>query len=520
MEKTFTVAHNNDKSKSLQIRPSLIVNNMSTSKINKTNVFHCPNCKRLFSKQCSLKLHLPSCRRMHVAAEDSHYEVNYHPLRSCHYITDNNFSLNNDEYSNSGDNHHSNDYIDDSNLFSDNSSVLSENFDHADRFITSYVEAQQQQSTAASKLQIKLNHLINCHKAPLKLYDDIVNLFNKYISSNNFNRYARLKSRKSFLKANETTYNVTHLRPKHKNVVLTDGSEVTVPVFDAKSMILDLITNPATMNIRNIAAGYDMFIGNVNETLPENQCYGEIHMGNQWVPARNRYCTNNEMPIALIIFGDKSHTDLHGSLSLTPIIFTLTFFNQSARNTTNFWRPLAYIPNLSYGKNKADKRPTSEKIQDEHICLSVAFGSIKDIHRSGGFYATVMGRAVKIKVWIHYFIGDTEGFNKWLGHYPGNKKQISRPYRDCHCGYDELKNPNPSCVYATLDNMREAKRVKLNNYNEGLELLKSMSRYDIKNAFISKHLPLSDNEHGPYGMMPLDSGDVTRVWTGSYKVYV
>jgi len=48
-----------------------------------------------------------------------------------------------------------------------------------------------------------------------------------------------LKSRKSFLKANETTYNVTHLRPKHKNVVLTDGSEVTVPVFDAKSQVND-----------------------------------------------------------------------------------------------------------------------------------------------------------------------------------------------------------------------------------------------------------------------------------------
>jgi hypothetical protein len=43
----------------------------------------------------------------------------------------------------------------------------------------------------------------------------------------------------------------------------------------------------------------------------------------------------------------------------------------------------------------------------------------------GGFYAMVMGREVKIKVWIHYFIGDTEGNNKWLGHYPGNKKQVS-----------------------------------------------------------------------------------------------
>ncbi len=29
-----------------------------------------------------------------------------------------------------------------------------------------------------------------------------------------------------------------------------------------------------------------------------------------------------------------------------------------------------------------------------------------------------------------------------------------------------------------------------------------MSRYDINNAFLKKHLPLSDNVHGPYKMMP------------------
>ncbi len=29
-----------------------------------------------------------------------------------------------------------------------------------------------------------------------------------------------------------------------------------------------------------------------------------------------------------------------------------------------------------------------------------------------------------------------------------------------------------------------------------------MSRYDIKKAFLKKHLPLSDNVHGPYKMMP------------------
>jgi hypothetical protein len=32
--------------------------------------------------------------------------------------------------------------------------------------------------------------------------------------------------------------------------------------------------------------------------------------------------------------------------------------------------------------------------------------------------------------------------------------------------------------------------------------MKSMSQYDVKNALINKNLPLSDNHHGPYGMMP------------------
>ena len=71
------------------------------------------------------------------------------------------------------------------------------------------------------------------------------------------------------------------------------------------------------------------------------------------------------MPVALIVFGDKSHADLHGTLSLTPIIFTLTLFNQSACNNTRFWRPIGYIPNLSYAKGVEDRQLTKDKIQDK-----------------------------------------------------------------------------------------------------------------------------------------------------------
>ncbi len=114
-----------------------------------------------------------------------------------------------------------------------------------------------------------------------------------------------------------------------------------------------------------------------------------MHTGDACLPARNRHCKTTyvleSMPIALIVFGNKSHTDLHGSLSLTPIIFTLSLFNRNARNNHKFWRPIGYIPNLSYGKGVTDKTPTRDKIQDEHMCLSTVFKSLRKISKEKGF---------------------------------------------------------------------------------------------------------------------------------------
>ena len=104
------------------------------------------------------------------------------------------------------------------------------------------------------------------------------------------------------------------------------------------------------------------------------------------------------MPVSIVIFGDKSHTDLHGALSLTPIIFTLTLFNQKSCNDPKFWRVLGYLPNLGHGKNKSNKTPTVNKVQDEHNCLSCVFESMMIIHRNGGFQANVLGKDVNVKI--------------------------------------------------------------------------------------------------------------------------
>ncbi len=91
------------------------------------------------------------------------------------------------------------------------------------------------------------------------------------------------------------------------------------------------------------------------------------------------------MHVGLIVFEDKSHTDLQGALSLTPIIFTLTLFNHAAQNYLKFWRPIGYILNLGYGRGTSNKTHTRDTIQDNHSCISFAFQSLKNIDKENGF---------------------------------------------------------------------------------------------------------------------------------------
>ncbi len=104
------------------------------------------------------------------------------------------------------------------------------------------------------------------------------------------------------------------------------------------------------------------------------------------------------MPVALIVYANKSHTDIHGALSLMPIIFTLTLFNCAARCNSRFWRPFGYLPNYGYGKGTADKTVTRDKIQDEDNCISFAFQSLIKIHKENGFDCVVLGCDVRVKV--------------------------------------------------------------------------------------------------------------------------
>ena len=259
----------------------------------------------------------------------------------------------------------------------------------------------------AFQFQVDLGNILLDHGTDLSLYDDLVTLLKRYADGRKLKFNSDLLSRRDGLIKNIEKFAKTeNMRPLDHAVRFKDGSVASVPVFNIEAMILSLLHNPELMRPGNLARNYGVFSGKPI-VVDDDDVYGEIHTGDKWDPARRYHCgtCSDNMPVGLIVFGDKSHLDHHGALSATPVIFTLSCFNETARASPEFWRPLSYIPNLGYGKTTSEKstRGVSEdNLQREHDCLHRVFADLRDIYKRGGIATEVMGKSVVCKVWIHY----------------------------------------------------------------------------------------------------------------------
>jgi hypothetical protein len=161
----------------------------------------------------------------------SDFELNTHPL----------LSIATDLHSSSKDAYNQEDYSGDCfsnpdrSTESTNSATLGSDSsdDNLESCSTLFLE-KNVQTMAVTKLQIQLNDLINRNKVSLGMYNDICQLFNDYISSVDFDQFAKLIAWTPFIRSLEYMYNTHALKPINENVKLHNGTHVTVPVFDTK----------------------------------------------------------------------------------------------------------------------------------------------------------------------------------------------------------------------------------------------------------------------------------------------
>ena len=217
--------------------------------------------------------------------------------------------------------------------------------------------------------QLQISQLFNRNKASIAMQDELIDIINAYIELLPTPPTTKLLHCRQFLDNIENSFSTSDLKPAYGSVHLTNKTMVTVPVFDMKAMILSIVHDKVLMREENFAPGLDIFMGTVDRSFKGNNNYGETHTGDAWEPAVKRIVgmSKKYMPLGLVVFGDKSHTDQHGTLSLTPDTFTATFFNRAVRNNPDAWWPMGYIPNSAHANVSTIKSTT--KSQSEHYCM-------------------------------------------------------------------------------------------------------------------------------------------------------
>ena len=341
--------------------------------------------------------------------------------------------------------------------------------------------------------QVHLASVLQRHRGnDLNMFKEITECISKHAIHHGVQfENMHMLSRHTLVKKLTDEHKLHFLRPNMHHITLSNGSIATVPVYDAKQLFLSFLNDPNRMKPEHFAPGYDIFSG--RPTTPVTHLH-EIHTGAAWEPARQCYIGDDShaFPFALQAFYDKTHTDLFGTLSCSPFIVVPTFLNISCRNNVKNHLVLGYIPNLGHAKGKAKKQSATSRLQDEHNCLRLITNQIAQIHKDGGFWTTVMGRKVRVVVWIHFIAGDTKGHNDLVGHYNGGKPKYI--YRDCYCEMEQLSNPWPKCKLVTIDDIMRASQTP-----DGLA---NLSKKKIQNAF--EGVPLSDNVHGLLGIVPAE----------------
>ena len=213
-------------------------------------------------------------------------------------------------------------------------------------------------------VEVELLQLCRSLQTPLYGYDAIM----KWANSAALQGYtfpSNAPSRNTVIQQLYNRFDLNGIKPKIESVILDGGGTSEVVTFDFKEMIQSLLNDKRLMQ-----DDYLVFCNDDPLSAPLPSAYlGELCTGKWFAKAYQKLCKEEGdflCPILLYIDGTK--IDLHGRLSLKPVMFTLGIFNQETRRKPYAWRPLGFLPNSNL-KSTAQGKSHYKKVRNMRECF-------------------------------------------------------------------------------------------------------------------------------------------------------
>ena len=275
--------------------------------------------------------------------------------------------------------------------------------------------------------EVKLLHLMLCHKVPLLLFEKIFSwaITSSTDKSFSFDRITP-RSRTAILDELKNVHSIPDHNSFEVQMIprwLPDKNPVHVQVRSFQTALKSLFSKShffkeSNLSLPNVKTPFSA----VND--PPINVFSELHHGSWWRDTMSQKCHGpNDMLVPVILYMDSVSIDQRGKLSLTPLNMTLGIFSTRARKQPEAWETLYFHPDNSFMSSKQFRKTPSASLAAKHNIINlhsglrVALSSLKMAIDGNGFLCHNFPWAgkkwsVQMKFSIAFVIGDTELHDK------------------------------------------------------------------------------------------------------------
>ena len=339
------------------------------------------------------------------------------------------------------------------------------------------------------KSAVNLLNILKKAKAPLYLFDEILDWARKSVNQNDMDLGSNhMITRTKAIQQLKEKYDLNIIEPRINHIQLPgSNAKIDLVVHSFKHSFYSLLNDKNLMQADNLLLDPD----NPYNNPTSNYC-GDVNTGSVFLAARKEYIRHEkEVLCPIIFFIDKTHTDINGRLCLEPIRFTLAIFNRETRKKPIAWRTLGYIFDQAqvYAKEK------KSKVVDYHYMMEVILEEFKALQTTSLQWRLKLNDKefeVFFRIPVLFIIGDTDGQDKICGRYT-SRSNIQSLCRCCTIPFDATDDPEYTIKYRKHEAL-----MKIVARGDPQQLKKHSMHY-IKNAW--RDVKFCDSTRGLFGAL-------------------
>ena len=303
-------------------------------------------------------------------------------------------------------------------------------FEQNTSFTDNHIEPPKK-LTQTDKAQLDLLVLCTSAKVPLGFYDQLLGLLRKH-NKLGF-KIEDTKNRKAFIRR------LSHFAKVPKPNVCREIPSYEVCWFSFLEQAKDLLSSNIFNHLPNLHVHTEHDKRFLHFTPENDNRYTDVLCSRWYKETVKKYIddpvfdiesSNDYFILPVILYCDKTGTDVNQRFPLEPWMFTFAVLRFIAREKSSSWRHLGFIPHLT-GYDSAQAG-----VQLYHRCLSVLLKELKHLQEHPPLLDIKLGdRTERRRVLfpIAYIIGDNKSQDNLCGRRMISKGPAGRIHRSCMC---------------------------------------------------------------------------------------